>query len=87
MHRDARYRFVPNWELFGRVNNLFDKDHETFGVLGQNFFNGSGRSFDATLAAPEQFVTPAVPRAGWIGIPISLRRAQRALNREAPTTT
>jgi outer membrane cobalamin receptor len=30
MHLDARYRFVRNWELFGRVNNLFD---EAFGVL------------------------------------------------------
>ncbi|NOR68542.1 MAG: TonB-dependent receptor plug domain-containing protein [Methylomarinum sp.] len=52
--------------LFGRVNNVFDRDYKTFGVygeadevLGADFDNG-------------RFVSPGAPRAGWIGIRLSM---------------
>lgn len=52
--------------LFGRLDNIFDRKYKTFGVygdasevLGDDFDNG-------------QFVSPGMPRAGWIGIRISM---------------
>jgi len=44
---DARYQLNKKLMFFGRITNLFDKEYETLGVLGENFFNGPGRTFDA----------------------------------------
>ena len=55
---DTHYSINQNWKLFGKVNNLFDKNYQTFGVLGQNIFNG----------LDEQFRSPAAPLAAWIGV-------------------
>lgn len=68
LNLDLRYRFAPAWELFARVDNLLDKDYETAGVLGENFFNGVGRTFDATTVTDEQFRSIAPPRGVWVGI-------------------
>ena len=32
---DAHYTISSNWQLFAKVSNLFDKDYNTFGILGQ----------------------------------------------------
>jgi outer membrane receptor protein involved in Fe transport len=65
---DARWRFTGDWELFATVTNLFDRTYASFGVLGANFFTGPGNSFDAGNVQPEQFRTPGLPRAAWIGL-------------------
>ncbi len=65
---DGRYGFAKGWELFGRVANLFDKRYSNFGVLGQNFFTGPGRTFDGTNPVSEQFRGPGVPRGAWVGL-------------------
>ncbi|MCI0652882.1 MAG: TonB-dependent receptor, partial [Methylococcaceae bacterium] len=52
--------------LFGRVDNLFDRRYATFGLYGQAD-QVLGSSFDNT-----RFVSPGSPRAGWIGIKLSL---------------
>ena len=69
-------RFVParNWEASLRVDNLFDKRYENFGILGRNFFNGANRSFDAATAAPEQFRSPGAPRAIWIALRYDMKQ-------------
>ena len=59
MNLDTHYSINNNWKLFAKVNNVFDNDYATFGVLGNNIFNG--------LAA-EQFRSPAAPRAAWVGV-------------------
>jgi outer membrane receptor protein involved in Fe transport len=59
VHFDTHYSINDNWKLFAKVNNVFDTEYATFGVLGKNIFNG--------LAA-EQFRSPAAPRAGWVGV-------------------
>ncbi|MFM9835964.1 MAG: TonB-dependent receptor [Methylophilaceae bacterium] len=61
---DTHYSITPNWKLFAKVNNLFDKDYQTFGVLGGNIFNLD----TLNNPTPEQFRSPAAPRAGWIGV-------------------
>jgi outer membrane receptor protein involved in Fe transport len=64
----ARYAPGRDWQLSLKVDNLFNRRYQSFGVLGRNFFNGPGGSFDAARAAPEQFVAPGAPRALWIAL-------------------
>ena len=54
------------WDLLLKVDNLFNRSFQSFGVLGQNFFTGPGQTFDADAAAAEQFRTPGAPRAAWL---------------------
>ncbi len=65
---DARYQHTKQLSFFGRIHNLFDKDYETLGVLGENFFNGPGRTFDAGNVTEEQFRSAGAPRAFWVGL-------------------
>jgi outer membrane receptor protein involved in Fe transport len=64
----ARYRLDRQWQLSFKIDNLFDRRYQSFGVLGENFFNGPGNSFNPGGAAPEQFVAPGAPRAIWIAL-------------------
>jgi len=52
--------------LFGRVNNIFDRDYKTFGVYGEAD-EVLGASYDSG-----RFVSPGAPRAGWIGVRLSM---------------
>ena len=65
---DAHYQYTKQLSFFGRVDNVFDKDYETLGVLGENFFNGPGRTFDAGNVTGEQFRSAGAPRAFWVGV-------------------
>ncbi len=65
---DARWNFARGWELFGTIDNLFNRKYETTGVLGLNFFNGPGNTFDATNTVSEVFLSPAAPIGAWIGV-------------------
>jgi iron complex outermembrane recepter protein len=66
---NTRYRFAQNWELFARIDNLFDKEYFNGGALGENTFSAAGafltNSEDWTR---ETFFAPGQPIAGWIGI-------------------
>lgn len=59
------YKLTDNVELFGRIDNVFDKEYETFGVYGES---------DEVLedAYPgiddHRFVGPGKPRSGVVGI-------------------
>jgi outer membrane receptor protein involved in Fe transport len=55
-------------EVFARVANVFNKRYSNFGVLGENFFNGPGRSFDSSSVVNEQFRGVGVPRGAWLGL-------------------
>ena len=65
---DARFQVTNQLQIFGKITNLFDSKYETFGVLGENFFNGPGFTYDQTLA------DRSVPHA---------RRSARILRRRA----
>jgi iron complex outermembrane recepter protein len=65
---DARWRFARGWELFGEIDNLFNTQYETLGVLGSNFFRGPGNTFDANAASSELFLSPGAPFGAWIGL-------------------
>ncbi len=63
------FRFAKNFEMFGRVNNLFDKRYFTAGALAENPFNAAG-SFQTNSAdwTRETFYSPGAPRGIWIGL-------------------
>lgn len=65
---DTRYGFGnTGWELFGRVNNVFDKEYYSAGMLGETFFSATGE-FEDGEDARSFLVSPGAPRAGWIGV-------------------
>ena len=68
MNLDARYQATKQLSFFGRVDNVFDKEYQTLGVLGENFFNGAGRTFDAATVTNDQFRSTGAPRAFWVGV-------------------
>lgn len=61
----AEYKVTKNFALFGRVDNIFDTNYNTFGVYGE-----------ADEVFPQfnnnRFVSPGAPRAGWIGVRLSI---------------
>jgi iron complex outermembrane receptor protein len=71
---DASWNLTPEWQLFARVDNAFNRAYQNFGVLGSNYFRGPGNTFDASLAGPEPFRSPGAPFGAWIGIQYRLDR-------------
>jgi outer membrane receptor protein involved in Fe transport len=62
----AEYKVTKNFSVFGKLDNIFDKNYNSFGVysnatgvLGANYNDG-------------RFVSPGMPRAGWIGVRLSM---------------
>ncbi len=72
---DGTWQVDRHWQLFMRVDNLFDRAYQNFGILGANYFRGPGNTFDAALAGPEQFRAPGAPLGAWIGIRYRFGRA------------
>jgi outer membrane receptor protein involved in Fe transport len=65
---DTRYTFGnTGWQLFGRVNNLFDKEYFSAGLLGETFFNAQG-VFQGGDDEAAFLVAPGAPLAGWVGL-------------------
>ncbi len=65
---DARYQATRQLLFFGRINNVFNTKYETVGVLGENFFNGPGRTFDASNVTSDQFLSVGAPLGIWVGV-------------------
>jgi outer membrane receptor protein involved in Fe transport len=68
---DARFLVSPAFEVFARVNNVFDRRYFNFGVVGENFFTGPNRTFGPAVGvdpAAEQFRGPGAPRGAWLGV-------------------
>ena len=71
---DGSWNITPEWQLFARIDNLFNRTWQNFGILGANYFRGPGNTFDASLAGPEAFRAPGAPFGAWIGIQYRLDR-------------
>ena len=78
VHLDTHYQVDEHWNVFAKVNNVFDKDYSTFGVLGTNEFTGANNSFntDITQWQNEKFVSPSAPRAAWVGVTYEFGKAK-----------
>lgn len=60
----SAYRIHGNVELFGRVDNLFGNDYETFGALAELEVLLS----EAPDAEDPRFLSPGAPRSGFLGL-------------------
>jgi outer membrane receptor protein involved in Fe transport len=56
------------WQVFAKVNNVFDRRYATGGALAENPFVGGSFQSNSDLWRRESFVAPGAPRAGWLGI-------------------
>jgi outer membrane receptor protein involved in Fe transport len=66
---DSRYEFnASGWQLFAKVNNVFDRKYYTSGLLGENAFNNNSEFSADADAKKELFLAPGAPRAAWIGM-------------------
>jgi len=68
LNLDGRYQITDRLQVFGRINNLFDTDYQTVGVLGSDFFTGPNFSYDNTAPPKEQFRSPGAPFGIWVGL-------------------
>ena len=59
-------KVTKNFAVFGKVNNIFDQNYNSFGVYG-DATQVLGIAFN-----DGRFVSPGAPRAGWIGVRLSL---------------
>ncbi|MFW1677763.1 TonB-dependent receptor [Pontibacter sp. JAM-7] len=59
----GQYKLSENVELFAKIDNLFDKEYETFGVYGEAE-EVLGSDYDDEV----RFVGPGKPRTGVIGL-------------------
>jgi len=65
---DTSYQVTKRLQIFATVSNLLNKQYASFGVLGENFFNGPNHTFDGANLVNEQFVGPGAPRGAWVGL-------------------
>ena len=68
LNLDGAWRFAKNWELFARLDNVFNRDYANFGILGFNVFPNPGRTFDPANQVAEPFLGLGAPRGAWIGL-------------------
>lgn len=70
LNLDSRYRFGESgWQLFAKINNVFDRKYYSSGLLGENVFTAAGNSYAADAESKKElFLAPGAPRAGWIGL-------------------
>ena len=66
----GRYRLNAYFEFFAQVNNVLDTRFETFGLLGEDPSGADIPAFDR-FSNP-RFLGPGSPRAGFIGLRLSL---------------
>ncbi len=68
----ANYKVNKMLSVFARVNNLFDTDYETFGILGEpdEVFDGSSPGFSPAMDDP-RFLGAGAPIGGWIGVRVN----------------
>lgn len=63
---DTRYSFNNGWQLFAKVNNVFDNEYNNGGLLGEHRFDATTGAFTGNEVTPA-FYAPGAPRAGWFG--------------------
>jgi outer membrane receptor protein involved in Fe transport len=66
----GQYRLNEHLVFFATINNLLDKDYETFGLIGEEPGEVDVPAF-AQFANP-RFLGPGAPRAGFVGVKLSL---------------
>ncbi len=74
----GRYQLTSNWQVFARIDNVFNTDYNTAAILAENPFNSAGQfQTNSDDWAHETFFAPGAPRAAWIGVRYSIDRTPR----------
>lgn len=68
LNLDLRWTRDPQFSVFARVDNAFNRRYASFALLGQNVFTGPGNSFDGAQPRAEQFRGYGAPRAFTLGL-------------------
>lgn len=63
----GNYQINKNFSVFARINNLFDTDYETFGLLGEPDEIPGFENF-----SDNRFLGPGAPISGFVGIRIQM---------------
>ena len=67
----TRYAVDSTWEIFGRINNVFDKEYESGAILAENPFDSAGNfQTNSDNWTKETFFAPGAPRAIWVGLKV-----------------
>jgi len=68
LNLEARWKISKSLELFGRVDNVFNRRYANFGVLGFNAFANPTKTFDPANTVAEPFYGLGAPRGAWVGL-------------------
>ncbi|MBL8430091.1 MAG: TonB-dependent receptor [Dechloromonas sp.] len=68
LNLNAEARLGGGWQLFAKINNVFDKHYATAGALAENPFVGGSFQANPDDWRRETFVAPGAPRSGWLGV-------------------
>ena len=68
LNLDARWKAAKNLEVFGRIDNVFDRKYANFGILGMNAFANASKTFDPANSVAEPFYGLGAPRGVWVGV-------------------
>ena len=66
----GQYRLNEHLVFFASINNLLDKDYETFGLMGEEPSEVDVPAFSGF--SDPRFLGPGAPRAGFVGVKLSL---------------
>jgi outer membrane receptor protein involved in Fe transport len=61
----ANYEVTKGLDYFARLNNVFDRRYETYGLMANSMFNASGVAYDVGAS---RFVAPGAPRSILVGL-------------------
>lgn len=69
----TRFQLGSSWELFARVNNVFDREYSSAAILAENPFDAAGVfQTNSDDWARETFYAPGAPRALYVGVKYAL---------------
>jgi outer membrane receptor protein involved in Fe transport len=68
LNLDARWDLAQGLSLFGKINNVFDSQYSTGGLLGNSAFNAAGTLLDPADWHDAQFAAPAAGRSLSVGL-------------------
>jgi outer membrane receptor protein involved in Fe transport len=76
---DTKYKIAnTGWEVFAKVNNVFDRNYVTGGLQGASLFNQTTNTYLGDDYRTSMFA-PGAPRAGWIGVRYEFGGAQKSV--------
>jgi len=68
LNLNAEASLGAGWQVFARINNVFDKHYATAAALAENPFAAGAFQVSSGDWQRETFVAPGAPRAAWIGM-------------------